>query len=135
MKNKLLCASTILFLLIMVLCTCGGSYLRTLFCSEVDYILPLYGLSTEGKNLGLTVPQECIQEDRYVILLKPTEWGYYVAVHQPIREQDRIIDHSGKERIVLEPYVNGTTWKGYVVYGESEVSDGAKLRLGEEKNP
>lgn len=134
MKNKLLCASTILFLLIMVICTCGGTYLRTLFCTEVDYILPTYVISAEGRNLGLTVPQECMQEDRYVILLEPTEWGYYVAVHQSISEQDIAIDHAGNERIVLNSNMSGI-WNGYVVYGEAEISDGARMRLGEEKNP
>lgn len=134
MKNKLLCASTILFLLIMVICTCGGTYLRTLFCPEVDYILPTYVISAEGRNLGLTVPQECMQEDRYVILLESTEWGYYVAVHQSISEQDIVIDHAGNERIVLNSNMSGI-WNGYVVYGEAEISDGARMRLGEEKNP
>lgn len=134
MKNKLLHISTTLFLLIMVICTYGGTYLRTLFCPEVDYILPTYVISEEGRNFGLTVPQECLQEDRYVIFLEPTEWGYYVAVHQSIREQDIVIDHTGNERIVLKSNMSGT-WEGYVVYGESEIADGSRMRLGERKSP
>lgn len=82
----------------------------------------------------MTVPQECLQEDRYVILLEPTEWGYYVAVHQSIREQDIVIDHTGNERIVLKSNMSGT-WEGYVVYGESEIADGSRMRLGERKSP